>query len=183
MASIADKHILLKDGTEVTIRSARAEDGPALRETVLEIFRTSDHLLGEADEFNVTPEQETERLKSFYDHPDKLWLVAVANGKIIGCLDFAVGGRRRISHLGEFGVSLLKSYRGLGIGRHMIRTLIDWAGANPRIEQVKLRVFAKNTSAHALYTQLGFEENGRELRGIKFSEGNYDDVISMVKHV
>jgi len=40
-----------------------------------------------------------------------------------------------------------KAYRGQGIGRCLIETLLTWAVANPLIEKVCLGVFSTNSSA------------------------------------
>lgn len=57
-------------------------------------------------------------------------------------------------------ICLGDAHRGLGLGRRMMRRLIDlarWYGA----ERIFLEVRPSNPVAHALYTSLGFSEIGR----------------------
>jgi RimJ/RimL family protein N-acetyltransferase len=143
------------------------------------VMRESPHLLLEPDEFSYTVEQEAEILRTYRDHEDKLWIVPVVEGQLVGALNFSAGGRKRLKHFGSFGVSLLPSMVGQGIGRRMMRAMIDWAEAHPRLEMIRLQVHARNTGALRLYQALGFVEEGREKRGVKFVDGTYDDVISM----
>ncbi len=81
--------------------------------------------------------------------------------------------------MGDFGMSLLPEFRGIGIGKAMLMALLNWARANEKIEKVNLRVHSKNVSALQLYEKLGFREEGREVRGVKLAVGKYDDVICM----
>ena len=104
-------------------------------------------------------------------------------GRLVGLLNFSPGARRRNSHQGEFGVSALPEFHGRGLGRIMVEALLKWAATTPNIETVRLRVHEKNQGAHALYLKLGFIEEGREVRGVRFAEGQYDSVISMAFNV
>lgn len=168
-----------KNGKAVQLRSLRVGEGAVLLATVLEIMRTSQHLLTLPDEFTLSAEQEDEVIQKYWDHPDKIFIAAECEGRIVGILDFCIGSKRKISHTGDFGMSLLAEFRGTGIGFPMLREFLDWARKNPRIERVALRVHAKNTAALGLYRKLGFREEGRELRGVKLDDGSYDDVIVM----
>jgi RimJ/RimL family protein N-acetyltransferase len=102
-----------------------------------------------------------------------------AEGMIIGTLGFTAGSRRRIAHQGTFGLMVDPEWRGRGVGRAMITTLLDWAAAHPVIEKVGLGVFVNNERARALYEQLGFVEEGRSVRFARLGPGHYMDDISM----
>jgi RimJ/RimL family protein N-acetyltransferase len=162
-----------------TLRSPHAGEGAAILKTVMKVLRSSDHLLTEADEFSYTVEQEDKLIQDHFDHPAKIMIVPECAGQIVGMLNFSVGGKRRISHMGDFGMSLLPEFRGIGIGKAMLMALLNWARANEKIEKVNLRVHSKNVSALQLYEKLGFREEGREVRGVKLAVGKYDDVICM----
>jgi RimJ/RimL family protein N-acetyltransferase len=183
MARLKPQQIKLKNGTDVLLRSPNPEDAAYVLTSVKTIMQTSEHLLTEPDEFNYTVEQEAELIGSYLAHGDKLWIVAVVDKQVVGCLTFSVGSKRRISHQGDLGISLMPEFRGMGLGKLMMESLITWAEENPRVEQLRLRVHAKNIHAVRLYQRLGFKEEGREVRGAKMSDGSYDDVISMVRYV
>ncbi len=61
----------------------------------------------------------------------------------------------------------------------MMLALITWAEQHPVIEKLCLSVFATHTRAIALYSSLGFQEEGRQLRQVKLETGVYVDVILM----
>ncbi len=84
------------------------------------VMAESIYTLTEADEFNLTVEQEADWIQERLDHPAKTVIVAeiVAedDGAIIGIIDFSNGHRRRIAHQGDFGMSVAAGYREIGIG-------------------------------------------------------------------
>ena len=76
-------------------------------------------------------------------------------------------------------MSVHPNYQGLGIGKQLIETLLDWARNNKQIEKVVLQVFATNGRAIDLYRTMGFVEEGRHIKAIKQPDGTYVDVIQM----
>ncbi len=183
MSKIAAKEIRLKDGEMVAIRTALSTDATRILELVYAIFAEEEFLLSTLDDFHNTEEQETSWLQKNLDDPDKLVMVAEADGHIIGMLNFHNGERKRIAHLGELGISVNKAWRNRGIGRALLSTLILWAQQHPHIEKVCLEVFANNAGAIALYTSLGFQAEGRLRREIKLGPGAYVDTIRMALFV
>lgn len=173
----------MKSGKLVLIRSPRFDEGEALLVTMREIIKDSPHLLTEVEEFTYTTSQEDEMIQSYSDHPDKLILVPEVDGKIVGMLNFSVGARRKNAHQGEFGISLLPAFQGLGIGQLLLQALIEWARANPVIETLRLKVHAKNSNAIALYQKAGFISEGCESRAVKLRDGSYDDTLLFALHL
>lgn len=172
-----------KDDVEVSIGSPALSDAAELLEVARRIMAESQHLLTQRDEFQFTVDMQEKRIRDFNEHPDGLLLVAKIDGNIVGMIDFKVGMRRRIAHHGELGISFVPERTGKGLGRLLMNELISWAKQNPRIEALRLRVHATNVSAVALYENLGFKVEGREVRGIKFEDGTYDDVLTMALFV
>jgi RimJ/RimL family protein N-acetyltransferase len=183
MASIPDTTILLKDNTEITIRTARPEDAPAILTHVRAGFAEEEFLLSTLEDFHMTDEQERDWLQANLDHPGDLVIVAEYAGKIIGMLNFHSERRKRVVHHGELGMSVNKAWRDRGVGRALLQTLIAWAKQHPVLEKLTLQVFATNTRAIALYTALGFREEGRQIRDVKLGPDNYVDVLMMGKFV
>lgn len=179
MAKLEPVSFTAKNGKKVILRSPKEGEGAELLETVRRVLASSEHLLTEPEEFKYTEEQENDMIRTYLAHPDKIIIVPECEGKIVGMLDFTVGSRRRNSHTGDFGTSLLPEFHGHGIGEGMLRSLLGWARENPRVERVSLRVHSKNEPAIRLYQKVGFREEGRELRGVKLGDGRYDDVLIM----
>ncbi|SRR5579871_6035192 len=58
MSTIPDTPVRLKDGSTITIRTARSQDAPAVLKLVRPIFAEREFLLTTLDEFQMTEEQE-----------------------------------------------------------------------------------------------------------------------------
>ncbi|HKF38790.1 MAG TPA: GNAT family N-acetyltransferase, partial [Ktedonobacteraceae bacterium] len=183
MSAIPDTTTRLKDGTTITIRTARPEDARRLLDHARAAFAEGEFLLSTLDDFRMTEEQETAWLQANLDDPSNLVIVAEYEGRITGMLDFHSEKRKRVRHHGELGMSVNRAWRDRGVGRALLRTLIAWAEQHPVLEKLCLQVFATNTRAIALYSSLGFEEEGRQVRDIKLESGEYVDVLMMALFV
>jgi RimJ/RimL family protein N-acetyltransferase len=115
--------------------------------------------------------------------PAELLLVAELNGQIIGNIDFHIGKRKRLAHAGEFGMSCVPAWRGKGLGELLLTEMLKWAKTHPRVEKVNLRVIGSNQRAISLYKKLGFQEEGRKLKEIKYADGTYADEVQMGQFV
>jgi RimJ/RimL family protein N-acetyltransferase len=183
MAIIPDTTIRLKDNTPITIRTAQPEDAVAMLAHVRAGFAEEEFLLSTLDDFHMTDEQESAWLQTNLDNPGDLVIVAEYAGQIIGMLNFQSERRKRVVHHGELAMSVNNTWRDRGMGRALLRTLIAWAQQHPVLEKLTLQVFATNTRAIALYTALGFKEEGRQIRDVKLGPDNYVDVLMMGKFV
>ena len=113
----------------------------------------------------------------------KLLIVAEVDNKIVGSADLRNGERKRIQHVGTVAIIVVKDYRGLGIGKTLMQTLINWASNNSIIEKIDLGVFSNNTRAIKLYKKLGFTKEGHKVKEIKIGPNDYADGILMYKFV
>lgn len=87
------------------------------------------------------------------------------------------------SHVGLFGISLGKGYRGEGIGKLLMKiTLKEAEDKMPQLRLVTLYVFGDNILAQGMYKKFGFIEYGRLPEG-SYRNGKYSDLISMFKKV
>jgi ribosomal protein S18 acetylase RimI-like enzyme len=82
--------------------------------------------------------------------------------ELIGICGFLAESRLKASHRGEI-VQLYvdPEYKGLGIGKKLLRLSIEKAFNNEQIEQIILSVVFTNDHAIHLYRQLGFTEYGK----------------------
>ena len=104
----------------------------------------------------------------------------MVDGKVVGTAGVdAVGLKYKVAHRAEFGISVLKEYWGLGIGRAMTETCIQCA-RDAGYVQLELSVVADNARAVAMYQRAGFVECGRNPRGFNSRTAGYQEVISML---
>jgi RimJ/RimL family protein N-acetyltransferase len=163
-----------RDGHAVTVREAQRDDAA-------ELVRFIDRASGESDystfgpgEFELSVEEEAAVLEEAAASPSRLFLVAVIDGEIVGNLAFAAGRRSRMSHVGEFGMSVARKVWGRGVGAAMLDCLLTWARSNPAISKVNLRVRTDNQRAVALYERRGFVLEGTLRRELRVAGVDYD---------
>jgi RimJ/RimL family protein N-acetyltransferase len=183
MANFQARTFQSKNGKMFSVRTARPTDAAQLLEMGKSVMSESIYTLTEADELNLTVEQEADWIQQHNDHPLKIILVAEHEGGLAGILDFSNGHRRRISHQGEFGMSVEKAWREQGLGAALLDTLLNWAVSNPGIEKVNLRVHATNQRAIALYKKFGFEQEGLQKKDLKLGANHYVDTVLMGRFV
>ncbi len=183
MATIPETTVQVKDGRTITIRTAQPEDARRILDHARAVMAESVFVLSTPEDFRMTEEQEIAWIQMNRDDPGKLVIVAEGEGQIIGMLNVHSGKRKRIVHVGELGISVNKAWRDQGVGRALVQALIAWAEQHPVLEKLCLQVFATNSRAIALYTSLGFIEEGRQVRQIKMGPGTYMDVILMGRFV
>lgn len=109
----------------------------------------------EKESFEIDP-WSIEQLKSEYNALGRFYIVAELAGEVIGYAG--------IVKRGESGdiltISVTKSHRRKGVGRELLRRLIDWARTN-KCEAMMLEVRVGNEAATPLYESFGFIEISR----------------------
>ena len=173
------KTVLLRGGVELLVRNAVASDARALRDIMQRTHAETDYLLSYPDEQSVDDEQEARLLAETERSDNEVELVAVVDGEIVGSAGVAaVGSRRKVAHRARFGISILKEYWGMGIGRVLMEASIDCA-RQAGYTQLELEVVADNERAVLLYRCAGFEEYGRNPRGYRSASWGYQELVHM----
>jgi len=105
--------------------------------------------------------------------------VAEGGGRIVGVCGI---NRRseypRARHAATLGVSVLKAFRGKGIGEGLMRRAMALAKKRLGAKLLTLSVFANNPIAPRLYRKMGFRQFGR-CPGMFSFRGKYVDEIYM----
>lgn len=160
------KTVMLKGGVELLVRNAVASDARVLRETTQRTHAQTDYLLSYPDEQSADDEQEALSLEETERSSNEVELVAVVDGRIVGSAGVsAVRSRRKVAHRARFGMSILKDYWGMEIGRALIEASVDCT-RQAGYTQLELEVVADNERALSLYRRAGFEEFGRNPPGV-----------------
>jgi RimJ/RimL family protein N-acetyltransferase len=66
-----------------------------------------------------------------------------------------------------------------GIGRALLRDLLEWAQRDARVGKIELNVRTGNLRAQHLYRSLGFIEEARFRRRVHRIDGEYEDDLGM----
>ena len=175
-----EQKIVLKNSKEALIRNGNASDGLAVYEVFNLTHAETDYLLSYPDENSFDPEQEARFLEEKAESPNETELIAIIDGKVAGTAGIeAVGKKYKVKHRAEFGISVLRAYWGLGLGKALTKACIQCA-KNAGYDQLELNVVADNNRALSLYRSLGFEEFGRNPRGFNSKTSGYQELAYML---
>ncbi len=173
--------LTLRDGREIMIRSVEPEDAAGMLQYMKIMLGETPFLLRTPEEFNYTPEEETQVLAGRKNDPRSLMLVAEIEGQIIASADVCShGAKSRVLHRAELGISVRKDYWRQGIGSALMERLISFAKQSG-FEQIELTVESKNQRALRLYLKNGFTVYGTRPHGMKYPDGSYDNDYLMIK--
>ena len=171
--------ITLRDGRTCILRNGTDRDGQALLDIYILTHSQTDYLLSYPDEATMTAEQEAQFLKERTESANEIELLAEVVGSVVGSAGIGCLGRKdKVKHRAEFGISVDKTYWGLGIGRALTEAAIECARA-AGYAQLELEAVADNKSALALYESVGFEEYGRNPRGFRSRLTGWQELVLM----
>jgi GNAT superfamily N-acetyltransferase len=84
-----------------------------------------------------------------------------------------------VKHRAEFGISVLREYWGIGVGKALTKACIQCA-RDAGYVQLELTVVAGNERAISMYHEMGFEEFGRNPRGFNSRESGFQELVYML---
>ncbi|WP_082341268.1 GNAT family N-acetyltransferase [Sporosarcina globispora] len=164
------------------IRTADKNDAEAILAHCRKAFGESDFLMTEAEEFNITIEEEEAWIEQSIQSGD-LILLAEIDSEVIGMLNFRRSKSKKVNHHGFFGITIQEKHCNQGLGSEMMKQFMKWAEDEPGLEKICLEVFSYNQRAIHLYKRFGFQEEGRKIKHIKRNDGSYADELMMYKFV
>ena len=173
------KTIRLKDGRECILRNGTERDGQETLDCFIRTHGETENLSSYPDEIKVTLEQEECFLKNRAESPDELELLAEVDGRIAGLAAMdRIGRYEKVRHRAHFGISILREYWNLGIGRAMTEACIECA-KKTGYTQLELEVVADNRKAMAIYESEGFAEYGRNPQGFRSRTSGWQETVLM----
>lgn len=113
------------------------------------------------------------------DHINNKWpqLVALHEGKVIGWCDISSLDRPVFAHIGSLGIGVIDGYRGMGVGRALMKTALAEA-KQKGLTRIELTVREENIRAINLYKDLGFVTEGIHKNAVCIN-GKYENHIFM----
>jgi L-phenylalanine/L-methionine N-acetyltransferase len=157
----------------LTIRRAEADDCDA----VYEMFTASTVYSGTLQLPYPSREYWRRRLSENID--SVYYLVGIIEGHIVGMVSVATfPNRPRRRHAGAIGISVHEDWQGKGVGKELMRAIVDLADNWLNLTRLELEVYADNEAAIRLYERFGFEVEGR-LRQHALRNGEFVDSIMM----
>lgn len=151
---------LIFDDKEIIIRSLSQDDIKNVRkfQSFINSLAKEDVKISSNEKMSL--KKETDWLKGHLEKIKKkksVSLVAEYKGKIVAKTGIELNKGKK-EHVGGLGISILKEFRGIGLGKHLMNEIIKMAKAElkPKPRVIRLSVFATNKPAINLYKKCGF---------------------------
>ena len=157
------------------IRTATPEDAEAIAAAEEETRHTPGLLVGHPGEIPV----EAYRSKITKLAADGRYIVAAENGTPVGHALLDPMPMRANAHVFTLTIVVHPAHVERGIGRALLRDLLDWAQRDTRVGKIELNVRAGNLRALHVYRSFGFVEEARFRRRVHRLDGVYEDDIGM----
>src|SRR3989338_2757071 len=172
-----------KTGRDLIFRYPQEEDlnGLLIYINTLSAEQTFIRFQGEQISHDEEKEYLEKMLKRIKEKKD-VHILAFVEDRLVGKGDIRL--RDKIdAHVGDFGLTTAKDYRGQGICSLLLEKTIDEAKKNlSGLKIISLGVFGDNGIAIQLYQKHGFKEYGCLPRGV-FRKGRLADHIYMYKKI
>lgn len=162
----------------IEIREAMPEDAEELLACMRKTGGETDNLTFGKEGLPVTVEQERKYLEQMHLAEKSVHYGVWKDGEMIG--NGSLNGLpRRMGHVAEMGLVVVKAQWNKGIGGMLIEKLIGYA-RKAQIEMIKLEVRSDNAGAIHLYEKYGFRRAGRLPAYFKIGEEYFDyDVMCL----
>ena len=111
----------------------------------------------------------------------QVFLIAECDGMVVGTASVELG-KGRMEHVGHLGISIRRDYRGLGIGKFLMRNILKMARKElkPRPKVIRLSVFPDNKPVINLYEKFGFKKVARIPNQIRYKNKIIDEIIMLL---
>ena len=180
----------MTDFQELEFRMCTLEDANKLvdhfNRSLVHLWRDEDTIFGFGSE-EPFDEQKwrkefTQSLGRSLEQPGWLRnLLVLDEGRIVGEVNLRTEVLKTSQHRAKLGIGLEKAYRGQGIGRSLMKKIIDWARRETQLEWIDLGVFHTNKIAYELYKSMGFIEWGRCADRFRVAGKNITDISMSLK--
>ena len=182
------KRFTFASGKKVTLRVIRWEDLDGLLWFINSLVREKqgDSRSGLYSGFDtkVTREEEAEWLAQTLveiEGGEVINAIAEIDGKIIANGEVTRGRYKDTRHHGHMGLTMISGYRGHGIGRMIIETLVR-ESRRAGLRTLEVEFLAENDAARRAYQKGGFKQAGIIPHKI-FRDGKYFDGLIMAREL
>ncbi len=153
-------------------------DAEELSKLRVEIDGETENLDREPGENLLSPEDFAKIILEDAESERSIFLLAEAEGKIVGFTRLVGNNLNRFRHKADFGICILKEYWGYGIGRVLLENILICADSSG-VEKISLTVVEANTKAIQLYKKYGFAQEGLLIKDRIHKDGNYYNTVIM----
>ena len=172
-----------KNGTSYTLRSPELADAEKMIAYLKATAEETEYGLSYPEELNFTIKDEEDFIAHYASDKGSIMISAFDGDRLVGNASLScVMDRKKTLHRATFGIAILKSDWGQGLGKKILSELIDFA-KQAGYETLELEVASNNTSAINLYKDLGFVVYGERSRSLKLKSGAYYGELLMALYL
>lgn len=162
--------------TSIKIRILTPDDAAAYWNFRLESLEREPAAFSSSPEDHRKLSEDEIRSRLAVDPAEHFIVGAFVDGKLVGTAGFVRQPGVKERHKGRiWGVYLKAEMRGRGIGRSMMKGLLERAAKIDGLEQILLSVTTTQAAAIALYRSLGFTSFGCEVKALKVGDLYIDE--------
>ena len=172
-----------KNGTSYTLRSPELADAEKMIAYLKATAEETEYGLSYPEELNFTIKDEEDFIAHYASDRGSIMISAFDGDRLVGNASLScVMDRKKTLHRATFGIAILKSDWGQGLGKKILSELITFA-KQAGYEALELEVTSSNTSAINLYKDLGFVVYGERSRSLKLKSGAYYGELLMMLYL
>lgn len=166
---------------DLVIRGAVREDAHAIARILKE--GADDGLVARVDE--VDPGAVSRQIEFARAMSNSIYAVAAIpvpeDDEVVGLLLLEGQPLMRLHDVARLTMAVARQHRNKGIGRAIMRHVLDCADRSGQIRKIELLTRANNATAIHLYSSLGFAEEGRLRARLRLEDGSYLDDVCMAR--
>lgn len=170
-------------GIGIVIRHVQRDDVERLLTFINTLSKEQTYIMFQGEQESL--ESESRYIEGFIQKAENhlaVKLLVFHEGSLIGVGD-VIAKEKVETHIGTFGLTIAKEWRGNGIGRLLMEKVIEEAQKNIKgLKIISLGVFGNNTVAKKMYEKVGFKEYGILPKGIQH-RGEWVDHIYMYREL
>lgn len=169
-----------KNGIHYTLRSPELADAGKMIAYLKATAIETEYGLSYPEEMDFSIKDEEDFIAHYSKNKGSIMISAFDGDRLVGNASLTcVLDKKKTLHRATFGIAILKSEWGQGLGKKILSELIAFA-KQAGYELLELEVAAANAPAVSLYKKLGFEVYGERPRSLKLKGGDYYDELLMV---
>lgn len=174
------KEFIGKNGKCYTLRSPELTDAEKMIAYLKATAAETEYGLSYPEEMNFSTQDEEDFIARYSADKGSIMISAFDGDRLVGNASLScVLDKKKTRHRATFGMAMLKSEWGQGLGKKILSELIVFA-KQAGYELLELEVAAVNTPAVSLYKKLGFMVYGERPRSLKLKNGDHFDELLMV---
>ena len=174
------KDFIGKGGKTYTLRSPELADAEQMIAYLKATAAETEFGLSYPEEMDFSIKDEENFIDHYATDKGSIMITAFDGDKLVGNASLScVMEKKKTLHRATFGIAILKSEWGQGLGKKILIELISFA-KQAGYELLELEVASTNTTAVNLYKKLGFVVYGERPNSLKLKNGEYYGELLMV---